>query len=83
MAEGWADSVCTEDTAIPAPVVEPGDAEQLAAAVSALLDDPDRRAALGAAGRARALERYSWTSVARATADVYDEAIRRFAGKEQ
>ncbi len=64
-------------------LVEPGDAEQLAAAISALLDDPDRRAALGAAGRARALERYSWTSVARATADVYDEAIRRFAGKEQ
>lgn len=64
-------------------LVEPGDPEELAAAVSALLDDPDRRAALGAAGRARALERYSWTSVARATADVYDEAIRRFAGKEQ
>ncbi len=64
-------------------LVEPGDAEELAAAVSALLDDPDRRAALGAAGRARALERYSWTSVAKATAAVYDEAIRRFAGKEQ
>ena len=64
-------------------LVAPGDAEELAAAVSSLLDDPDRRAALGAAGRARALERYSWTSVAKATADVYDEAIRRFAGKEQ
>jgi glycosyltransferase involved in cell wall biosynthesis len=64
-------------------LVEPGDAEELAAAISALLDDPDRRAALGAAGRARALERYSWTSVAKATAAVYDEAIRRFAGKEQ
>jgi glycosyltransferase involved in cell wall biosynthesis len=64
-------------------LVEPGDAEELAAAVSALLDDPERRAALGAAGRARAVERYSWTSVARATAAVYDEAIRRFAGKEQ
>ena len=64
-------------------LVEPGDAEELAAAIGALLDDPERRAALGAAGRARAEERYSWTSVAKATAAVYDEAIRRFAGKEQ
>ena len=64
-------------------LVEPGDAEELAAAIGALLDDPERRAALGAAGRARAEERYSWTSVAKATAAVYDEAIRRFASKEQ
>lgn len=64
-------------------LVEPGDPEELAAALADLLDDPDRRAALGAAGRARALERFSWTSVAQATAAVYDEAIRRFADKEQ
>ncbi len=63
-------------------LVEPGDAEQLAAALADLLADPQRRAALGAAGRARAVERYSWTSVAHATAAVYDEAIERFATKE-
>ncbi|MDO9377731.1 MAG: glycosyltransferase family 4 protein [Nocardioidaceae bacterium] len=56
-------------------LVEPGDAEALAAAVRALLDRPDERARLGAAGRRRALERYSWTSVARATVDAYDDAI--------
>ncbi len=59
-------------------LVTPGDAEELAAALGALLDDADRRAALGAAGRARALHRYSWASVAQATADVYAEAVRRF-----
>lgn len=56
-------------------LVEPGDAEALAAAIRGLLDSPEDRARLGAAGRRRALERYSWTSVARATVDAYTEAI--------
>lgn len=56
-------------------LVEPGDAEALAAAVRTLLDDPDERARLGAAGRRRALERYSWTAVAEATVAAYAEAI--------
>ncbi|MBC7633723.1 glycosyltransferase family 4 protein [Aeromicrobium sp.] len=56
-------------------LVEPGDAEALAAAIRGLLDSPTERARLGAAGRARALERYSWVSVARATVEAYTEAI--------
>ncbi len=56
-------------------LVEPGDAEALAAAMRELLESPEERTRLGAAGRARALERYSWTSVAEATVDVYTEAI--------
>ncbi|MFY0408193.1 glycosyltransferase family 4 protein [Solicola sp. PLA-1-18] len=56
-------------------LVEPGDPEALAAAVRALLDDPEERRRLGEAGRRRALERYSWTSVARATVRAYDEAV--------
>ena len=56
-------------------LVEPGDPEALAAAIRALLDSPDERARLGAAGRRRALERFSWTSVARATVVAYEKAI--------
>jgi glycosyltransferase involved in cell wall biosynthesis len=56
-------------------LVEPGDSEALATALRTLIESPDERARLGAAGRARALERYSWTSVARATVDAYTEAI--------
>jgi glycosyltransferase involved in cell wall biosynthesis len=56
-------------------LVEPGDSEALAAAVKHLIESPEERARLGAAGRARALERYSWTSVAAATVEAYTEAI--------
>ncbi|WP_168582720.1 glycosyltransferase family 4 protein [Gephyromycinifex aptenodytis] len=56
-------------------VVEPGDATALCAALSRLLDDPDLRLRLGEAGRARACARYSWPAVARATAQLYREAM--------
>jgi glycosyltransferase involved in cell wall biosynthesis len=44
-------------------VVPPRDPERLAAALSSVLDNPDRRAALGAAARAAAVDRYSIRSV--------------------
>jgi glycosyltransferase involved in cell wall biosynthesis len=56
--------------------VTPGDTEELAAALAGLLSAPDRRAAMGAAGRSRVLERFSWSSVARSTAQCYAEAVR-------
>jgi glycosyltransferase involved in cell wall biosynthesis len=56
-------------------LVDPGDAEQLASAIRGLVESPDERDRLGAAGRRRALERYSWTSVAEATVATYTEAI--------
>ncbi len=40
-------------------VTPPGDAAAMAGALAALIDDPPRRAALGEAARARALERWS------------------------
>jgi glycosyltransferase involved in cell wall biosynthesis len=56
-------------------LVEPGDAEALATAIRGLIESPATRARLGAAGRRRALERYSWTAVAEATVAAYTEAI--------
>lgn len=56
-------------------LVEPGDSDAMAGAMRTLLESPEARARLGAAGRRRALERYSWTSVAEATTAVYAEAI--------
>nr|WP_217361621.1 glycosyltransferase family 4 protein [Aeromicrobium stalagmiti] len=56
-------------------LVEPGDPEALASAIRDLLDSPETRERLGSAGRRRALDRYSWTSVAEATVAAYTEAI--------
>ena len=59
-----------------ADLVEPGDVGQLEHAIAALLDDPARRDRMGAAGRRRVEEKFSWRAVAQATAAAYEEAIR-------
>ncbi|MEU4575098.1 MULTISPECIES: glycogen synthase [Nonomuraea] len=51
-------------------------AGDLAARVNALLADPARAAALGRAGRARAVEHFSWATVARRTLALYDSLTR-------
>ncbi|MEO8555608.1 MAG: glycosyltransferase family 4 protein [Actinomycetota bacterium] len=58
-----------------ADLVTPGDVGELADAIGTLLDDPARRTAMSLAGRLRALEYYSWTSVAVATVSAYERAI--------
>lgn len=56
-------------------LVGPRDVGSLASAISALLDDPVRRAEMGAAGRRRVLEMFTWERSAERTADVYREVI--------
>ncbi|WP_226343897.1 glycosyltransferase family 4 protein [Agilicoccus flavus] len=56
-------------------LVPPGDAAGFADALDALLGDDARRAAMGEAGRRRAVETYDWSAVARGTARVYRAAI--------
>ncbi|MGA4799149.1 glycosyltransferase family 4 protein [Streptomyces lavendulocolor] len=55
--------------------VPPGDAGALAAGLGRLLDDAALRARLGAAGRARVLDRFTWARAAQGTAELYREAI--------
>ncbi len=56
-------------------LIPPGDAGALADAVKALLDDPERAEAMGAAGRARWRERFSLAPFHQNTMKAYEEAI--------
>jgi len=58
-------------------LVPPADAGALAAAMVELLDDPARRERMGAAGRRRAVERFSWSRAARETVAHYRAALLR------
>jgi len=60
------------DTAL---LVPPGDPGALAAAIVTALDDADLRRRLGARGRERVLERYTWRAAAQATVDQYRQVI--------
>jgi len=56
-------------------LVTPGDVEELVTHIGRLLDDPAERARLSTAARERAVERFSWLAVARATASTYERVI--------
>jgi glycosyltransferase involved in cell wall biosynthesis len=65
-----------------AQLVPPADVAALTRALGDLLDSPDKRRALGQAGRARAVSVFSWEAVAAQTVRVYERAIARTAGIE-
>lgn len=56
-------------------LVPPDDPGALAQAIAAVLDDPALGARLGAAGRARAVQRFSWRATAVATVAQYRELL--------
>ena len=56
-------------------LVPPDDPPALAGALNALLADPARAAAMGAAGRSRAVAEFSWSTVATRTAALYTELL--------
>jgi glycosyltransferase involved in cell wall biosynthesis len=58
-----------------ADLVTPGDVGELANAIAALLDDPERRERMGLAGRRRVDDLFSWRAVAATVAVAYDEVI--------
>jgi glycosyltransferase involved in cell wall biosynthesis len=57
-----------DDTAL---LVPPGDADALAARIRGALGDPERRARVGAAGRRRVIDQWSWKATALKTVDQY------------
>jgi glycosyltransferase involved in cell wall biosynthesis len=56
-------------------LVADGDIDGLAQAVRRLLSSPDEASAMGAAGRRRALERFTWDAVARRAAEDATQSV--------
>ncbi len=63
-----------------ADLVAPGDVGELLVSLERMLDDPERRARMGAAGRRRVEELFSWRAVAQKVADAYQHVIDDFDG---
>jgi len=57
-------------------LVEPDDPSALASALNALLADPGRAAAMGQAGRDRAVAEFGWDTVAAQTATLYAKVLQ-------
>ena len=72
---------CSNTTSLPevagaaAALFDPNDADEMAAVIGALASDPELRAALRARGLARA-RAFSWDDAARATLEVYRDALQ-------
>lgn len=60
-----------------------GDASALAAAIARGLDNPELRATIGAAGRQRVLDRWTWTRCAELTVEQYREVLAMPQNREK
>jgi glycosyltransferase involved in cell wall biosynthesis len=56
-------------------LVAPDDPSALAGGIARLLDDPELRAKLGAAGRERVISRFTWQVTAAGTAACYEALL--------
>ncbi|PPQ23143.1 glycogen synthase, partial [Streptococcus agalactiae] len=45
-------------------------------ALTRVVEDPERARAMGEAGRARAIEHFSWETIAERTIEVYEAVLR-------
>ncbi len=68
---GHRDVVAAGETGL---LVPPGDARALARGIGALLDDPERRARMGRAGRARVAREFALQPMVAKTAEIYRAA---------
>lgn len=66
-----------------AELVTPGDVGELTVALASLLDDPERRARLGANGRKRVDALFSWRAVAATVAEAYETVIADFQADQE
>jgi len=69
------------DDGVTGRLFESGDSAQASACVADLLQDPDRRRALGAAGRELALGEYSWDRVTQRLLELYQDVIREHGAR--
>jgi glycosyltransferase involved in cell wall biosynthesis len=57
-------------------LVEPGNRDELARAIASLIEDPERRARIGAQARSRIVSEYSTATVCARMENLYREAIQ-------
>ncbi|MEO9323694.1 glycosyltransferase family 4 protein [Nocardioides sp. C4-1] len=69
------------DDGVCAQLVAPGEVDALKQAIAGLLDDPERRARMGEAGRRRVEEMFSWRAVAVTVAAAYEKVIADFGSE--
>lgn len=62
---------------------EPGDSEALAATIRTALDDPELRATVGAQGRQRVIDQWSWRHTALRTVEQYRAVLDEHAGRRR